>query len=432
MHKAAVENAISSIGERDHRPLMESASNSRIVIYCQDGLGLGHLRRNIEIGKAFLKQTPEGEGQILLIADSPVAPFFQLPEGMDHIKLPSIRKVSAGQWQCARLRMSTLEVRKLRVSLLHHALVNYRPDLVLVDHMPGGAQGELIPALDGLKKAHPDCVIVLGLRDILDAQEVIMRVWDVEGAYQALRQYYDRVLIYGVQEIFDTARIYQLPDPPRGIHYCGYVVNQDLVKPGRTALQGSGVGAALGGCPRRKSVFVSAGGGADGHALMQTYLRATRLLGARADFATLMALGVNSPADESRELILDAAGLPVQMVPYVTDSLNQIAGADLVVCMAGYNTLSEVLSLGKKALIVPRPGPSAEQTMRARLFAERGLIDMIEPERFSPFVLAKRLLQDLERDDLPAQDETIDMHGAERAAARLLELIYGRAVAVKS
>ena len=107
MHKAAVENAISLIGDRDHRPLMGSASNSRVVIYCQDGLGLGHLRRNIEIGKAFLKQTPEGEGQILLIADSPVAPFFQLPEGMDHIKLPSIRKVSAGQWQCARLRMSS-------------------------------------------------------------------------------------------------------------------------------------------------------------------------------------------------------------------------------------------------------------------------------------------------------------------------------------
>jgi len=401
-----------------------------MAIYSQDGLGLGHLRRNIQICKEFLKQTPEGKSQVLLIADSPVAPFFQLPEGVDHIKLPSIRKVSAGEWQ-PRLRISTPEVRQLRSTLLHDAFVSYRPDLVLVDHMPGGAQGELMPALEGLKKARPDCAIVLGLRDILDAQEVIMRVWDVEGAYQALRQYYDRVLIYGVQEIFDTARVYELPVPPRGIHYCGYVVNQDLVKPGRTALQGSGVGAALGGCPRRKSVFVSAGGGADGHALMQTYLRAIRLLGARADFTTLMALGVNSPADESRELILDAAGLPVQMVPYVTDSLHQIAGADLVVCMAGYNTLSEVLSLGKKALIVPRPGPSAEQTMRARLFAERGLIDMIEPESFSPFVLAERLLQDLERDDLPAQDETIDMHGAERAAARLLELIYGRAVVAK-
>src|SRR5206468_5496540 len=215
---------------------MGDTNGPRVAVYSQDSLGLGHLRRTITIGGHFLEKVPGS--RVLLFADSTVAPFFQLPEGMDHIKLPSIRKVSAGQWQCARLRMSTLEVRKLRVTLLHDALVNYRPDLVLVDHMPGGAQGELIPALEGLKKAHPDCVIVLGLRDILDAQEVIMRVWDVEGAYQALRQYYDRVLIYGVQEIFDTARIYQLPDPPRGIHYCGYVVNQDLVKPGRTALQG--------------------------------------------------------------------------------------------------------------------------------------------------------------------------------------------------
>src|SRR5439155_22808958 len=103
--------------------------------------------------------------------------------------------------------------------------------------------------------------------------------------------------------------------------------------------------------------------------------RASMLHRVLADFKKLIALGVNSQADESRELILEAAGLPVQIVPYVTDSLHQIAGADLVVCMAGYNTLSEVLSLGKKALIVPRPGPSAEQTMRARLFAERGLID---------------------------------------------------------
>src|SRR5213083_2424997 len=96
---------------------MGSASNSRIVIYCQDGLGLGHLRRNIEICKAFLKQMPEGKGQVLLIADSPVAPFFQLPEGMDHIKLPSIRKLGAGQWQPARLRISTPEVRQLRANL---------------------------------------------------------------------------------------------------------------------------------------------------------------------------------------------------------------------------------------------------------------------------------------------------------------------------
>jgi len=62
--------------------------------------------------------------------------------------------------------------------------------------------------------------------------------------------------------------------------------------------------------------------------------------------------------------------------------------------------------------------------MRARLFAERGLIDMIEPESLSPRRLADRLLEDLEREDYPAHDKAIDTRGAERAAARLLELIH--------
>lgn len=69
-------------------------SSYRVSIYSQDSLGLGHLRRNILIGGAFLKATKDSN--VLLFADSPVAPFFTLPERMDHIKLPSIRKVSAG------------------------------------------------------------------------------------------------------------------------------------------------------------------------------------------------------------------------------------------------------------------------------------------------------------------------------------------------
>ena len=95
MSKTALnEETVSSIA--GGRPIADSAGSSRIAIYSQDGLGLGHLRRNIQICKEFLKQTPEGKGQVLLIADSPVAPFFQLPEGVDHIKLPSIRKLGAG------------------------------------------------------------------------------------------------------------------------------------------------------------------------------------------------------------------------------------------------------------------------------------------------------------------------------------------------
>ncbi len=386
----------------------------RILIYSQDGLGLGHLRRNTLIGQKILEAAPGSN--ILLIADSPVAPFFRLPSGMDFIKLPSIWKIGPGQWEPTHLQMNEEDVRGLRGALLRNVLQCYQPDLLLVDHMPVGAKGELTPALEVLKQARPTCSVVLGLRDILDAREVIARVWLKEGAYEALRNYYHRVLIYGSSEIFDACGSYSLPVPPQGIHYCGYVVNPGPVQPAhqiRQALQVNG----------RKFVFVSAGGGHDGHPLMRTYLRAIRLLGSAINVVTLIAVGVNSSPERIRELEDEAQGLPVQIVTHVEDSLSHLAAADLVVCMAGYNTLSEVLYLKKKALVVPRAGPSAEQRMRAGLFAGRGLVEMLDPQELSPEALAQRLLLALQSEDLPVKNGAIEMNGAGQAAGCLLELL---------
>src|SRR3989475_1767431 len=142
----------------------------RVCIYSQDSLGLGHLRRNILIGGALLGA--KKDTTVLLFADSPVAPFFRLPDRMDHVKLPSIRKVSAGCWEATRLRIDEGELIRLRADLLCNTLLNFRPDLVLIDHMPGGAQGELVPALKALKQAHPACSVVLGLREIHRARRM--------------------------------------------------------------------------------------------------------------------------------------------------------------------------------------------------------------------------------------------------------------------
>jgi predicted glycosyltransferase len=393
---------------------MSFNSGPRIAIYSQDGNGLGHLRRNSVIGQHLLKEMPRSK--ILLFADSPVAPFFQLPAGMDHIKLPSIKKIRAGKWQPTHLRIRVRHLQRMRAELLSNVLQNYRPDLVLVDHMPHGSQGELLPALKALKQVLPRCNLVLGLRDILDAREVIRRVWKTEGAYDALREYYDSILIYGSKEIFDTARVYRLSPPLKGIHYCGYIAKEPTLQPPSSAREHLPT-------PGKKFVFVSAGGGADGAFLMRHYLRALRLLGPNTDFVTLMALGANSPPHLHQKLISKAEGLPVQIVPYVGDSLSLMAATDLVVCMAGYNTLSEVLQLRKKTLVVPRSGPSAEQRIRSALFAKRGLIDVLYPEDVTPESLATRLLTNLERDDYPVQDRSLDTTGGRRAASHLIELL---------
>src|SRR5205085_428081 len=208
----------------------------RIALYSQDSLGLGHLRRSTLIGRRFLDEAPDSA--VLLFADSPVAPFFELPNGMDSIKLPSILKVDAGQWRPTSLPIPTADLQHLRSELLYRTLVEYQPDLVLVDHMPGGVQGELGPALGALRQQHPACRIVLGLRDVLDAPHVTRRVWQDEGAYETLRQRYDAVLIYGHRELMDTAATYHIPTPPEGIHYCGYVANGGPVGPPDTVREG--------------------------------------------------------------------------------------------------------------------------------------------------------------------------------------------------
>src|SRR5207245_728244 len=330
-------------------------SSCRVSIYSQDSLGLGHLRRNILIGGAFLEARKYST--FILFSVSPVAPLFSLPDHMDDVKLPSIRKVSAGCWEATRLRIDEGELIRLRADLLCNTLLNFRPDLVLVDHMPGGAQGELVPALKALKQAHPACSVVLGLREILDAPEVTQRVWESEGAYEALRRYYDRILIYGSKEMFSTCTTYRLPVPLCGTHYCGYVVKQDPVQGAEKIRQAVRP-------PKRRYVFVSAGGGGDGQLLMRTYVQAVRILGSRVDFATLMAVGVNAPPEIQLELEAEARGLPIRIVPFVDDSTSSIAAAELVLCMAVLTTLSEVLYLKKKALVVPRSGPSAEQRTR--------------------------------------------------------------------
>lgn len=392
-----------------------------VAMYSPENIGLGHLRRSILVAHELLAREPDCN--ILLFANSAVAPFFKTPQRMDHVKLPTARKLAAGDWGSARLQIGKTQLRAMRSDLLRSALLQFRPDLFLVDHMPAGVLGELLPALQALKHEQPNCCTVLGLRDILDAPAMTARAWEREGAREALRRYYDRILVYGSEDVFPTSHAYDIPVPPTGLHYCGYLVDESARKPAHE------VRASLGLSEQQRFVFVSAGGGNDGEQIMRTYVAAIRRLGPRADFTTLIAVGANAPEQLKVELETAAAGLPIRVVPFVDGSPSYIAAADLVVCMAGYNTIAEVLHLRKKALVVPRRGPSAEQRMRATLLADRRLIDVIDPDELTPERLAERLLADLVRRDFPAASGVPRLDGAGVAAERLLELLRENAYA---
>jgi predicted glycosyltransferase len=386
-------------------------AGARLLIYSQDGLGLGHLRRTTLLAAEFLAAEPGSS--VLTICDSPLGQFFSTASGHEHLKLPSIRKRGPGDWQPVSLSMPFTDVLAVRKEIIRAAALTFRPDVLLVDHMPHGAMGELVPTLESLQRRRVR--MVLGLRDILDAPATIRQRWHLEGAFEAVEHHYDDVLVYGSRDVFDVAAHYGWPAAISSrLRYCGYVCSSAPVS-SRKRLRRK----LLRANPEASLVVAMAGGGADGERLFRTLIEAVPQLHSEQPCVVLVVTGPFLPAAERARLRELAKGLPVIVRRSVPDSLNYLNAADLVVAMAGYNTTAEILSLGRRALLVPRSGPSAEQRLRASGFAARGWVNWLSPDALAPHTLAEAMLRTLR--SAPFQpDEAPDLRGRERAVQHLL------------
>lgn len=383
----------------------------RLMIYSQDGLGLGHLRRTTLIAGAFLEARPGAS--VLTVCDSPVGQFFDTAPGHEHLKLPSVRKLGPGDWEPLRLSMPFPDVLALRAKTICAAAEGFRPDVLLVDHMPHGAMGELVPTLDTLEER--GVRMVLGLRDILDAPATVRRRWKLEGAFDAVERHFEDVLVYGSRDVFDVASEYRWPAELRHkLHYCGYVCAPPSPTSRKRVRR-----RLLGQDPDAKLVVAMAGGGADGYHLFENLLQAMPRLLAEQRCVLLVVTGPFLPSSQRERLKAAARGLPVVLRKSVPDSPTYLNAADLTVAMAGYNTTAEILSCGRRTLLIPRPGPSAEQRLRASAFAERDWIDWIDPDDLSPETLAAAMVRALTRPRRRASTRP-DLGGRHRAAAHLL------------
>jgi predicted glycosyltransferase len=388
------------------------AKPSRILMYSQDSYGLGHLRRATTFANALVAE--RDDLSVLLVVDSPVAPFFDLRDHIDFVKLPTVVKVGAGVFKPGRLLLSYGLVKTMRATVIREVLSGYQPDLVLVDHMPGGANRDLVPALRLLRSLNSHTRIVLGVRDIIDNPAVTCDVWQREGFYDTLRRYYDSVLIYGSPEVFQTASMYRIDDVTSvDVRYCGYVCNMDPIREPETIRAKLEIGD-------EPIIVVTAGGGADAFRLMQTYLEALPLVEGGTRACTVMVTGPFMAEEQRKDLRTRARDLGVQVRTSIGDSLSHLNAADLVVSMCGYNTMSEILRFRKRAIIVPRNGPSAEQRMRATIFQDRGLVTMIDPLELSPPRLAAAIAQTLNRSQASSWTGLPALHGIDTVKDTLL------------
>ena len=95
-----------------------------------------------------------------------------------------------------------------------------------------------------------------------------------------------------------------------------------------------------------------------------------------------------------------AAGVDADLTPFIEDTAQAFADADLIVCRSGASTVTEIAAVGAAALFVPFPSAVDDhQTTNARFLVEAGAAWLMPQTELTPEALAQRLLA-VSRDQL--------------------------------
>ena len=88
----------------------------------------------------------------------------------------------------------------------------------------------------------------------------------------------------------------------------------------------------------------------------------------------------------------EAAGVQAELTPFIEDTAQAFADADLIVCRSGASTVTEIAAVGAAALFVPFPfAVDDHQTTNAGFLVEAGGAWLVQQTELTPAALAARL-----------------------------------------
>jgi predicted glycosyltransferase len=361
------------------------SSSYRVLVYSHDSFGLGHLRRCQAIAHDLVGH--HKKLNVLILSGSPIIGRFSFRARVDFVRVPGIIKLRNGDYTSLNLDVDIEHTLALRASIIEHTARVFEPHLFLVDKEPLGLLGEVEKTLRMLKR-RGGCRLVLGLRDIMDEPTSLAREWQRKRVMPALERLYDQIWVYGLRQIYDPVSAYRFPSRVAGkTVFTGYLRRESRPE----ALLPPQVADAL---DKRPFLLVTPGGGGDGADLVDSALAAYERFNGRLPWPALIVYGPFLPARQRAAFERRAARLSrVVTLTFHEHLENLMEKAAGVVCLGGYNTFCEVLSLNKRSLIVPRVTPRAEQLLRADAAQKLGLVQMLHPDDLTPQTLAEALIQ---------------------------------------
>jgi len=373
----------------------------KILFYVQHLLGIGHLMRAGTLAHAL-----EADGfEVTLVSGGTPVPGFD--PGSSHFEQLSPTRATDKFFKV----LVDIHDRQIddvwKSGRTAHLLDIYRqhqPDIILIEMYPFGRRQmrfEIEPLIEiARNETGTRPLIVSSVRDILVEPGKPERV---DEMVDRVRRYFDLVLIHGDAAFiaFDQTfpRMAEISDISR---YTGYVADPALPR----SATGPGAG----------EVIVSTGGGAVSDDMLQATLDA-RALSRLADIPWRVLIGHNLPEAEFISY-RDRAPAGVVVERARTDFRQLLANCTLSISQGGYNTVMEILAAGTRSVCIPYAGGlESEQTLRCRLLADKGAMEVVDPGTVTAENISAAITRALGRPDkIPAP---VDMAGAPNTAAIL-------------
>ena len=319
----------------------------RILIFCAESRGLGHLRRLSVIARSLAQLH-----SVLIVTSERLAGDFIIPP-VEYVRLPPLdtsHPARVRHWDRTTFLDQLDTVQQLRTELLSRVFEIFRPDAMITDMFALGRGCELLPHLQSLESR---CLNYLVLRGVLgDERYIRSRVFSSQSI-QVLRRHYKRLLIACDQRVMEAVD-YGLPDDLiEKAENVGYVFepadlpDRDTIRHARSVK------------PGEVWVVCAAGSGLSSEHLIEHCFEAARH---HPHCRFTLVLGPHSRLTLDRSVPIPSH---IEIVKH-QHQLNLLLGScDIAVIHGGYNSLLESVCSGASVLVVPNEG-EAEQEQHAR------------------------------------------------------------------
>ncbi|MGD9503490.1 MAG: glycosyltransferase family protein [Syntrophobacteraceae bacterium] len=369
----------------------------KIMLYCQHVLGIGHFFRSMRLAAAMDRH------EVLFVEGGLPLEGFAPPPHVRRVFLPPLMMDAEFKTMDA-LGEDEEMVKERRKDLLMQFFRDFAPDVLLVELYPFGRKKfafELLPILDAIRKGDAPAKVVCSLRDILVEKED--QAAYEEKVIKTLNACFHLLLVHSDGELIRLDETFsRVADIRIPVRYTGYVL-QAAPRPIRK--------------DHGKEIVASSGGGRVGVGLLESVIRAVKMFDDPAVRLRIFIGPFMEEKDRDGLARIVSGDARIALCPFAADFAETLAGADLSISMAGYNTCMDILASGVRALVHPFP-QNREQAMRAARFAERGVLNVLEDLR--PETVLRGIREELDGPRCATREEpNINISGAENTVAEI-------------